>query len=72
MSPIHFLSIIQAFLETLKIDAQPIQFSYCPKNKNGNHKARKGRLLNQNPSAKASPFEFQTSFFIDDIFFPLP
>jgi hypothetical protein len=29
----------------------------------------KGRLLSQNPSAKGSSFDFQTSFFVDDSFF---
>jgi hypothetical protein len=69
MSPILFLFVIQAFLETLKIDTQPIRFSYFPENKNGNHKTCKGRLLSQNPSAKGTSFDFQTSFFVDDSFF---
>jgi hypothetical protein len=69
MSPILFLFVFQAFLETLKIDAQPIQFSNFPENKNGKHKTSKERLLSQDPLSKGSPFEFQASFFVDDSFF---
>jgi hypothetical protein len=69
MSSILFLLVIQAFLETLQIEAQPIQFSYFPENKNGNLKTCKGRLLSQNLSAKGLPFEFWNSFFVDDSFF---
>jgi hypothetical protein len=69
MSPILFLFVIQAFLETLQIEAEPINFSHFPENKNGNLKTCKGRLLSQKTSAKGTPFEFRTSFFVDDSFF---
>jgi hypothetical protein len=68
MLPILFLFIIQAFLETLQIDGQPIQFSHFPENKNRNLKTCKGRLV-QNSSAKGLPFEFWNSFFVDGSFF---
>jgi hypothetical protein len=69
MSPILFLFVIQAFLDTLQIEAQLILFSHFPENKNGNLRTCKGRLLSQKSSAKGTPFEFRTSFFIDDTFF---
>jgi hypothetical protein len=69
MSPILFLFIIHALLDTLKFDAQPIQFSHFPENKNGNLKMCKSRLLSQKSTAKGLPFIFQTSFFVDDSFF---
>jgi hypothetical protein len=36
MSPILFLSIMQAFLESLKLNAEQVECSFFPKNKNGN------------------------------------
>jgi hypothetical protein len=69
MSPVLFLFIIQAFSEMLKINAQPIIYSYFPENKNGNLKTLKGRLLSQNTSAKGHPFNFRSSFYVDDSFF---
>lgn len=46
ISPIHFLFLIQAIMDTLKLEMQPINFSYFPENKNGNVKTAKGRLAN--------------------------
>ncbi len=66
MSPILFLFVMQAFLETLNLKAQPRQFSYFLVNKNGNLHTRKGRLLSQNTKAKGSTFNFSSSFYIDD------
>jgi hypothetical protein len=57
MSPILFLVAIQAFLDTLQLEAQPINFSYFPKNKNGNAEMAKGRLINQRTSAKGTTFD---------------
>lgn len=36
MSPILFLSIMQAFLDSLKLNAEQVECSFFPKNKNGN------------------------------------
>jgi hypothetical protein len=48
MSPVLFLFIIPAFLDTLKLEMKPASFSYFPENKNGNAGTAKGRLINQN------------------------
>jgi hypothetical protein len=69
MSPVLFLFVIQAFLDTLQRDAQPVQFSYFPENKNGNLATCKGRLLGQNNTAKGTTFDFRSSFYVDDSFF---
>jgi hypothetical protein len=69
MSPVLFLFVMQAFLETLHFKSQPIQFSYFPENKNKNLHTCKGRLLSQNTKAKGSPFSFNSSFYVDDSFF---
>lgn len=68
MSPVLFLFVIQAFLDTLKHESQPMNFSYFPENKNGNTKTAKGRLVNQNTSAKGTMFDLQSSFYVDDSF----
>ena len=69
MSPVLFLFVIQAFLDTLQIRSQPIQYTYFPEHKNGNSKTRRGRLLSQNTTAKGTPFYFNSSFYVDDSFF---
>jgi hypothetical protein len=69
MSSVLFLFVMQAFLDTLQLDAQPIQFSYFPENKNGNLATCKGRLLEQSTTAKGTPFDFCSSFYVDDSFF---
>jgi hypothetical protein len=69
MSPVLFLFVIQAFTETLKINAQPMIYSYFPENKIGNLKTIRGRLLSQNTTAKGHPFNFRSSFYVDDSFF---
>mmetsp|Transcript_1493 Transcript_1493/g.2313 ORF Transcript_1493/g.2313 Transcript_1493/m.2313 type:complete len:881 (+) Transcript_1493:452-3094(+) len=69
MSPVLFLFVIQAFLETLQLTAQPAQFTFFPDNKNNNSKTQKGRLLSQNTTAKGNPFFFNSSFYVDDSFF---
>jgi hypothetical protein len=69
MSPVLFLYVMQAFLETLQIKSQPVQFSYFPENKNGNLHTSKGRLLSQNTKAKGLSFDFNSSFYVDDSFF---
>jgi hypothetical protein len=69
MPPVLFLYVMQAFLETLQLKSQPIQFSYFPKNKIGNLHTSKGRLLGQNTKARGLPFEFNSPFYIDNSFF---
>ncbi len=69
MSPVLFLFVMQGFLDTLQLDAQPVQFSYFPENKNGNLATCKGRLLGQNTAAKGTTFDFRSSFYVDDSFF---
>ena len=69
MSPVLFLFVIQAFLDTLKLSSKPIYFTYFPENKNGNISTTKGRLTSQNTTAKGTPFNFNTSFYVDDSFF---
>jgi hypothetical protein len=66
MSPVLFLFVIQAFLDTLKLESCPTKFSYFRENKNGNTRTTKGRLLNQNSAAKGTVFELQSSFYVDD------
>ena len=69
MSPVLFLFVIQAFVDTLNLNIQPTQFAYFPENKNGNLATIKGRLLSQDTSAKGTPLPFNTSFYVDDSFF---
>jgi hypothetical protein len=69
MSPVLFLFVMQGFLDTLQLDAQPVQFSYFPDNKNGNLATCKGRLLGQKFAAKGTTFDFRSSFYVDDSFF---
>jgi hypothetical protein len=69
MSPGLFLFMIQAFLDTLKLEMKPASFSYFPENKNGNVETAKGSIINQNTSAKGANFELQSSFYVDDSFF---
>jgi hypothetical protein len=69
MSPVLFLFIIQAFLDTLQLDDQPVDFAYFPENKNGKTETAKGRLINQNTSEKGVTFNLQSSFYVDDRFF---
>ncbi len=35
MSPVLFLFVMQAFLDMLDIEAQPVEFTYFPEHKNG-------------------------------------
>jgi hypothetical protein len=58
--PVLFPFIIQAFTETLKINAQLTIYSYFPENKNGNLKTLKGRFLSQNTTAKGHLFNFRS------------
>ena len=51
---------MQAFLDMLEINAQ---------NKNGNLQTCKGRLLNQNTSAKGKTFDFRNALYVDDSMF---
>ena len=69
MSPVLFLFVMQAFLDTLQLSSPPVLFSHFPGNKNGNTNTQKGRLLSQNPRAKGTPFTFSSSFYVDDSFF---
>jgi hypothetical protein len=69
MSPVLFLFVIQAFLDTLQLKSQPVEYAYFPENKNGNSKTCKGRLLSQDTTAKGTPFFFSSSFYVDDSFF---
>ncbi len=36
MPPIFFLFVVQAFLDTLELNAHQTEFSFFPENKNGN------------------------------------
>ncbi len=50
MSPVLFLFIIQAFLDTIKDEIPPSEFRYFPEHKNGNQKPLmdvNGRLIGQ-------------------------
>jgi hypothetical protein len=69
MSPVFFLFIIQDFLDSLKLNAQKVELSFFPENKNGNPQTCKVRLLNQNTSAKGKTFEFRNALFVDDSMF---
>ena len=64
--PVLFLFVIQAFLDTLNLKIQPVQFAYFPENKNSNLATIKGRLLSQDTFAKGTPLSFNTSFYVDD------
>jgi len=68
MSPVLFLFVMHAFLQTLQLKCQPVHFTYFPDNKNGNLNSQKGRLLGQSSKAKGMPFSFSSSFYIDDSF----
>jgi hypothetical protein len=46
MSPIFFLFVMQAFLDTIECNVQQPEFSFFPENKNGNLQTCKGKLLN--------------------------
>ena len=69
MCSVLFLFVIQAFVVTLNLKAQPVQFASLPENKNGNLTTIKGRLLRQDTSTKGTPLPFNTSFYVDDSFF---
>ena len=69
MSPVLYLFVIQAFLDTLQMKSQPVQYAYFHENKNGNAKTCKGRLLSQDTTPKGMPFFFSSSFYVDDSFF---
>ena len=69
MSPVLFLFVIQAFLDTLQMKSQPIQYGYSLKTWMENTKTCKGRLLSQYTTAKGTPFFFSLSFYVDDSFF---
>ena len=69
MSPVLFLFVMHAFLQTLQLKSQPVHFAYFPDNKNGNFNSQKGRLLGQSSKAKGTPFSFNSSFYVDDSFF---
>ena len=71
MSPVLFPFIMQAFLDTLKIEAQATEFTYFPENKNGNISTCKGRLLSQNVKAKGKSFNFRCPFYVNDSAFIL-
>jgi hypothetical protein len=69
MSPVLFLFVMQAFLETLQLNLQPTLFAHFPENKNKNPLTCKGKLLGQNTKAKGTPFNFNSSLYVDDSFF---
>mmetsp|Transcript_22634 Transcript_22634/g.32410 ORF Transcript_22634/g.32410 Transcript_22634/m.32410 type:complete len:166 (-) Transcript_22634:136-633(-) len=69
MSSILFLFAIQAILDTLKLQTQPVQYADFPENKNSNLATIKGRLLSQNTSSKGTPLLFYSYFYVDDSFF---
>ena len=65
MSPVLFLFVIQAFVDTLNfLKIQPIQFTHFPKNKNGEFTTIEGRLLSQDTSAKRTLLSFNTYFYV--------
>ncbi len=45
MSPVLFLFIMQAFLDTIKDEILPLEFWYFSKHKNGNQKTFNGHLI---------------------------
>ncbi len=63
------LSCMHFFLDTIEINAQQIEFSFFPENKNGKLQTCKGRLLNQNTSAKGKTFYFRNALYVDDSMF---
>ncbi len=69
MSPIFFPLIMQAFLGTKELNVQWPEFFFFPENKNGNLQTLKGRLLNQNTSAKRKTFGFRDALYVDDSMF---
>ncbi len=69
MSLVLFLFVIEAFVDTFRLRAQPATFAYFPESKNGKLETVKGRLINQNTMAKGTAFDLQTSFYVDDSFF---
>jgi hypothetical protein len=60
---------MQALLDTLELDAQRTEFSFFPENKNGNIQTCKGRLRNQNTTARGKTFEFRNALYVDDSMF---
>ena len=71
MSPVLFLFVIQAFVDTPNLKAQPVQVAYFPENKNGNLTTIRGRPNSQDTSAKkkGTLLLFNTSFYVDNSFF---
>jgi hypothetical protein len=69
MSPILFLFVMQAFMDTLKIDIPPAEFRYFPEHKNGNLKSLNGHLNGQPTASKGNPIHFNKSFYVDDSVF---
>jgi len=69
MSPILFLFVMQAFMDTLKIDTPPAEFRYFPEHKNGNLASLNGRLIGQPTASKGNLFHFNKSFYVDDSVF---
>jgi hypothetical protein len=63
--PVLFLFIMQAFLDTLRIDVQATKFTHFLETK-GNISTCKGRLLSQNINAKGKSFNFRCPFYVDD------
>lgn len=69
MSPVLFLFVLETFVDTFQLRAQPATFAYFPETKNGKLETVKGRLINQNTIAKGTAFDLQSSFYVDDSFF---
>jgi hypothetical protein len=65
-SPVLFAYIMQAFLDTLKMEMKPYEFRFFKPPQNGNLKVLNGRLTGQPTTSKGSTFEFNNVFFTDD------
>jgi hypothetical protein len=64
-----FVYLIQAFINIYKPLPKQPEFRFFPENKNGNLQTQNGVLLNQPTNSKGQPFNFDKTFYINDIFF---
>jgi hypothetical protein len=69
MSPVLFIFVMQAFLDSLKLNTEKAEFSFFLENKNGNPQTCKGRLLNKNTSERRRTFDFRDTLYVDNSMF---
>jgi hypothetical protein len=69
MSPILFSFIMQAFMDTTKLDTPSAEFRYFPEPKNKSVKGMNGRLVGQPTASIGTPFNFNNCFYVDDSVF---